>query len=321
MTPGLPALYRRAGATARRAVKTLVLYSRTPDRCAGGRWVEEFDVSPGAEAVAAALPGAVMAGVDGDLSEVLAALDRHRPDVVFNLCEAPLGRPDREHHVAALLEWRGVPFTGSSSETLALCRNKERTKAVLAAAGIAVARAGGLPCVVKPREEDGSFGIDGDSICHTREQVDRALARLSVPGIVEEFLPGREFAVSLWGRATPDHVSVGETHFLNGIRLNTYASKWDTESAEFADTPLDYQTVIAPDLRAAVIDGARAAWRAVAARGYLRVDLRQDAAGVPRVMDVNPNPALSPGIGVGRGAEEAGWTWEKLVRALAEWAC
>jgi D-alanine-D-alanine ligase len=304
-----------------RVKTTLVIYSRMPARCRDGRWAEEFDVSPGAEAVAAALPGAVMAGVDGGLSEVLAVLDRHRPDVVFNLCEAPLGRPDREHHVAALLEWRGVPFTGSSSETLALCRNKERAKAVLAAAGIAVARAGGLPCVVKPREEDGSFGIDADSICDTPEQVDRALTRLTVPGMVEEFLPGREFAVCLWGRTTPDHVSVGETRFLNGMRLNTYASKWDTESAAFADTPLDYRTVIAPDLRASIIDGARAVWRAVGARSYLRVDVRQDAAGVPRVMDVNPNPALSPGIGVGRGAEEAGWTWEQLVRALAEWAC
>src|SRR4030095_13283200 len=119
-----------------------------------------------------------------------------------------------------------------------------------------------------------------------REQGAGPSPRLSVPGIVEEFLPGREFAVCLWGRTTPDHVSVGETRFLNGMRLNTYASKWDTESAAFADTPLDYRTVIAPDLRASIIDGARAVWRAVGARSYLRVDLRQDAAGVPRVMDV-----------------------------------
>ena len=116
-------------------MKTLVLYSRMPDHCADGRWVEESNVSPGAEAVAAALPGAVMACVDGEVSEVLAALDRHRPDVVFNACEAPFGRPGREPHVAALMEWLGVRFTGSGSETLALCRRKDRTKAVLAAMG------------------------------------------------------------------------------------------------------------------------------------------------------------------------------------------
>ena len=40
-------------------------------------------------------------------------------------------------HVAALLEWLGIRYTGARSETLALCRRKDRALAVLAAAALA----------------------------------------------------------------------------------------------------------------------------------------------------------------------------------------
>ena len=34
---------------------------------------------------------------------------------------------------------------------------------------------------------------------------------------------------------------------------------------------------------------------------------------MPRVLDVNPNPELGPGVGICRAAQEAGWTWEQFV--------
>jgi D-alanine-D-alanine ligase-like ATP-grasp enzyme len=61
-----------------------------------------------------------------------------RVDLVFNLAESVGGRAEGEAAVAALLELAGVPFTGSGSETLALCRRKDRTNSILAAAGLPV---------------------------------------------------------------------------------------------------------------------------------------------------------------------------------------
>jgi D-alanine-D-alanine ligase-like ATP-grasp enzyme len=52
----------------------------------------------------------------------------------------------------------------------------------------------------------------------------------------------------------------------------------------------------------------------------MRVDLRLDEAGAPRVLDVNPNPELGPGVGICRAVQEAGWTWEQFVRQQVEWA-
>jgi D-alanine-D-alanine ligase len=190
--------------------------------------------------------------------------------------------------------------------------------AVLAAHGVAVPRPDVLPAVVKPEDEDASAGIDAASLCVDAEAVSRASARWPGRALVEEFIDGREFAVSLWGAGAPDHASSGETLFRNGLRLNTYAAKWDSESAEFADSPLDYTTVVDPEMRARIVAAARGAWVAAGARGYLRVDVRCNAEGLPFVLDVNPNPAIGPGIGMCRAVEEAGWSWASFVRLQVE---
>lgn len=299
-------------------MKALVLYSRCPeDR--PDRAPFEFSVAEAAQCVAGTIPDSVIEGVNGEAREVLAVLDRHRPDVVFNCCESPLGRPDFEPHVAALLEWMGVPFTGAGSECLALCRRKDRVNPLLAAAGIAVPRNGGFPCIVKPADEDGSYGIWTGSICENDAEIERARSYLKGRILIEEFLPGREFSVALWGDGVPEFASVGETQFSGGVRLRTYFSKW-YECAEHRGAPFVYDTEIAPALRAAVIEIARGAWCVVGARDYLRVDVRLDAAGHPHVLDVNPNPEISPGAGLHQAVTRAGWEWPRFTQKLIEWA-
>ena len=298
----------------------LVLHSLPPETVDEGRQVYEFDLSEAVKGIAEALPDAVVASVRGEVEEVLSLLSKHRPEVVFNACEAPLGRPDREAHVAALLEWLGMRFTGSGSETLALCRRKDRVNAVLAAAGVPVPRQNIFPCIVKPANEDGSAGIDAGSICADRGELARALARCTGPVVTQEFLPGREFVVSLWGRVEPDYVSIGETRFEKGLRLITYAAKWEIESADYANSPMFYDLELDTDLRAAIVAAASGAWRVVEARGYIRVDVRLDSAGAPRVLDVNPNPELAPCVGMHRAVTEAGWSWERFIRQQVAWA-
>jgi D-alanine-D-alanine ligase len=301
-------------------VRVLVLHTLAPETAAPGRTTGEFELDGATANVASALPDAVVAGVQGEANEIIALLDLHLTEVVFTVCEAPLARVDREAQMAALLELLGVRFTGCGSETLALCRRKDRTGAVLAAAGVPVPRPGVFPCIVKPTDEDGSAGIFADSVCDNPEAVARARAKLTGRAIVQEFLPGREFAVALWGRDRPAYSSIGETRFLNGLRLITYSAKWDLDSRDFADSPLDYDVQLEPSLRDALLAAARGAWCAVEARGYIRVDIRLNDAGLPHVIDVNPNPELGPGVGICRAVQEAGWSWERFVRQMVEWA-
>ena len=306
-------------------MKVLVLHTLPPEQAASGRTPDEFDLDGAAQAIGNAIPGAIVAGVRGELREIIEHLNRHQPDVVFNLCEAPLGRPDREAHVASLLEWAGIRFTGNPSHTLALCRRKDQVDAILRDAGVPVPQAIDrnypvFPCIVKPADEDGSAYLDHDSVCETPEALTKTLARMPGPVVVQEFLPGREFAVSVWGESHPDHVSIGETFFENNLRLITYAAKWHVESADFIDSPLFYDSDIAPSLRQAIIAAARGAWHAVGARHLLRVDVRLDAAGNPCVLDVNPNPEMGQGVGISRAVTEAGWQWRDFIHKLVEWA-
>lgn len=301
-------------------MKILVLYTLPPETFDHARSRAEFDLSEGARGVAEVIPDAILAGVRGEPQEILDTVSRHQPDLIFNVCEAPLGRGDREAHVAALLEWLGIRFTGSGSETLALCRRKDLVKPVLEAAGVAVPGRNAFPCIVKPAGEDASVGIHAHSVCEDEEALFRARSLIEGPVVVEEFLEGREFAVSLWGATAPEFHSIGELKFNGGLRLVTYAAKWDPLSEEYGNSPIVYNEDIDSNLRAAILDSACAAWKAVGARSYIRVDVRLNAAGVPCVLDVNPNPDLSPGAGIRLGVTSAGWEWGKFVWKVIEWA-
>jgi D-alanine-D-alanine ligase len=301
-------------------MRVLIMHTAPPEQCEDGRWQWEFDLEPTVEAILEAIPDGVVRRVHGDAAEMIDMLARERPDVVFNLCEAPLCNPRLEPHAAALFEWLRVPFTGASSETLAICRRKDLTKRLLTAAGVPVPRSDVFPCIVKPLDEDGSAGIREDSICESPADVAGALARLRAPAIVEEFLRGREFVVSMWGAATPEAIVIAEVAFTAGVRLLTYEGKWDMESHAYVNAPLRFPHDVEPQLRHRLMESATATWRAVGLRGYATVDLRLDDDGVPRVIDVNPNAALNAEGRVYRAAANAGWTWQQFVMRQIEWA-
>ena len=80
----------------------------------------------------------VRVGVGGPLEQWVGELREADVDLVFNLCEGAYGASANEPRVAAAVELLGLPLTGSSAETLALARRKDRVNALLAAADLPV---------------------------------------------------------------------------------------------------------------------------------------------------------------------------------------
>src|SRR5262249_49017128 len=78
-------------------------------------------------------------GIGRDPALLLSGLRRERPDVVFNLFEGLADQGDTEAHVAGLLDWLGIPYTGSPYPTLCLARRKHLTKQLLQGAGLPTA--------------------------------------------------------------------------------------------------------------------------------------------------------------------------------------
>ncbi|HEY0554261.1 MAG TPA: D-alanine--D-alanine ligase [Thermoanaerobaculia bacterium] len=263
---------------------------------------------------------------------------------VFNLMEAPAGRPEALLGAAAVLELLGVPFTGSPSGVLWVTTDKLATRAVLAAEGLPVAPGGRLdpdrpdllaripgPWILKPACEDASLGLEGDPLCATPKA---ALARARglaarFPGqaiLAETFLPGRELNVSLLagGDDGVEVLPVAEIvyeGFPEGMsRVLGYEAKWHEESFAYIHTVRHFPEDPADAaLLARAAELSRAAWRIFGLKGYARVDLRLGADGEPRILEINANPCLAADGGFMAAAAKAGLSSGDVVeRILAD---
>ncbi len=261
--------------------------------------------------------------------------------LVCNPLEAPPGRPQAHAAATAALELLGVPFTGSPAAALWLTTDKLATRALLASAGLPVAEGGRLdadapallsrvppPWIVKPAWEDASVGLEGDPVCDTPgKAVERARSLAArfpdQPVLVEHFLPGREFNVSLLeGEGGVEALPVAEIAFVDfppGVpALVGYEAKWVSGSFEETHTVRRFPP---PEDEAPLAEMGRlalAAWKVCGLAGYARVDLRLDDAGRPVILEVNTNPCLSRDAGFFAAATRAGLTAGDVVCRVVE---
>ncbi len=61
-----------------------------------------------------------------------------------------------------------------------------------------------------------------------------------------------------------------------------------------------------------------AVWNLFGFSGYARVDFRVDLSGAPFIIDVNPNPYLSPDAEDVAAAAEAGLSYRELIGRIVE---
>ena len=132
----------------------------------------------------------------GNLVELLEAdeelpnrLRERNIDIAFNIAEGRGGR-GREAQIPALLNFYGIPFTGSDETTLCIALDKGLTKKLLSVDGILTpnyvvvtkeniddARKLNCPVIVKPNAEGSSKGINDVSIANTEHELMEILQR------------------------------------------------------------------------------------------------------------------------------------------------
>jgi D-alanine-D-alanine ligase len=268
--------------------------------------------------------------------EKLAALDA---DVVFNLFEGFCGRPETEPLVPEFLEELGVPFTGCPAESLRLALNKADLKLALIAAGIPTPAFQTLtpdtlgkfglrfPCIVKPAGEDASHGITAASFVEDLTALERQVGAIvgSYGGeaLVEDFAGGREFNATVLGDSRSTVLPASEIVYSlpPGVpRLLTFAAKWEPDSPEYRGTqvvcPAGLDELEAESLAAT----AWTAFRLTGCRGYARVDMRYNGKRGLNVIEVNPNPDISPDAGAARQARAAGMTYTGFIAKIVDMA-
>ena len=246
------------------------------------------------------------------------------PDVVFVALHGPGGE---DGQVQAILEYLGIPYTGSAVEAAAVAMDKHLTKKLLAAEGLPTAAwdlfdlSGGtlpllpgaldLPLVIKPRYEGSSSGV---SIVKTHEQWTSAMiaAARSFPQIVaEEFLPGREFTCGVLGEEALPVVEI----IPNKGEFYDFESKYASGGSTHV-VPAD----IDGDLAARMQMLALSTHRLIGLRDYSRTDFIVSAEGRPQILEVNTLPGLTPTSLFPDACKAIGISYEALVERLITYA-
>jgi D-alanine-D-alanine ligase len=244
-----------------------------------------------------------------DEKDFFRLVDRPDFDIVWSALyhitpeERFIGRNAAGTWVADELDARRIPYVGSDGRTMKAMIDKFQTHEILAAAGVAVpahvllhsgddASRVTYPAFVKPICESRSVGISDESVVHNEAELRRRIAYIErefdEPGLVEEFLPGAEYTALVLGHGPareclPGLVTVEDSHYkgyrilrsdLRGVGLTriSLAGEREDEARRLGE----------------------AAAEAMGCLDHVRIDMRADASGGLRIIEVNGIPGLKP---------------------------
>jgi D-alanine-D-alanine ligase len=252
------------------------------------------------------------------------------------------GSRNREAWAPVLLEMLGIPQLGSDALTLSLSLDKAWTRAIVVEHGVPVAPGcvfrsaaeaestalpAPFPCFVKPRWEGSAKGIGLRSRVEDRSALVAAVRRVidqyGQPALVEQFLPGAEYTVALFGNDPPRALPVLQRALERDSRIGLHAVEpkpGETGAASAGedtiqwrpDTPCTPGTLDA-SLEDELVRLARRAFAALECRDFARVDFKCDAAGEPRFLEINPLPSFGPESSFGIHAQLLGGSLDAVL--------
>jgi D-alanine-D-alanine ligase len=277
------------------------------------------------EAVTAALRArgvdATPVDVGRDLPRVLASNNFDRAWIALH------GRGGEDGTVQGLLDFLGLPYTGSGVLGSAISMDKLRSKQLFAGAGLptapwqalrgpadleaAVAQLG-LPLMIKPAAEGSSIGMSKVEQAGAMAAAWERAAACGCEVFAERWLSGAEYTVAiLKGRALPL------------VRIEAQGGFYDYQAKYFSDeTRYHCPAGLAADREHELAALALAAFEAAGASGWGRIDLMLDAAGAPLILEANTVPGMTSHSLVPMAAAQAGidfaeLCWQVLETSLA----
>jgi D-alanine-D-alanine ligase len=255
-------------------------------------------------------------------------------DVALSIAEGR-GSRNREAWAPILLEMAGIPTLGSDALTLSATLDKAWASTLVAAAGVPVpeqrvfgsredARSadlpGSFPLFVKPRWEGTAKGIAATSRVDDRPalaaEVDRITSVYAQPALVETFLAGAEYTVTVIGNAPPRALPVLQRALDAGTGIGIHAL--ERHPAPPGGWRAHLPGSLDADLEAELGGLAIAAYEALGCLDFARADFRLDDTGRPRFLEMNPLPTFAPDGSFGILAELGGRSLEELLAEVLD---
>ena len=254
--------------------------------------------------------------IDVDRS-IAMTLQKEKIDLAFIALHGTFGE---DGTVQGLLEYAGIPFTGSGVLGSAIAYNKVTSKMIFNHEGIPtppyrVLRDPAenpldLPVVVKPSDQGSSLGI---SIVKNESEWQAALGlafRYSDEIVVEQFIEGKLLAIGMNGDQPLPIIEIRpKSEFYD------YESKYTAGKTEYI-CPADLSTVEQETCRAVAVQVTRV----LQGRGFPRVDVILSEDGVPYVLEMNTIPGMTPTSLLPMAAKQADMDFDSLVVAILKTA-
>lgn len=263
-------------------------------------------------------------------------------DMVFNLCERINNSSLLEPHAASLLDVLEIPYTGSNPSTLSLCIDKIRVKKLLNYHKIPTPKWDYVydlkdpiredlhyPLIVKPANTDNSIGISNDSVVINKDaltkQVKKVMTELSCPVLIEEYIEGDEYDVSIIGSEEDDLqvLPLSRSIFDNMPKGYWHIYPYD---AKYKNAQLYLKNIIvqrpakniSTKLKSLLGEIALDTYNILDCHDYGRIEIRVDENNNPYVLELNPNPSINKGNCVPAVAEVMGMDYgdflEEIIR-------
>jgi D-alanine-D-alanine ligase len=236
----------------------------------------------------------------------------------------------------------GVPYTGASAGQLFICNNKALAKKIFIfhrikvprfyaferGATIKISSKLRLPAIVKPLCEEASRGIAQASIVDKPEALIERVKfiheNMQMDAIVEEYIDGREFYVSILGHKRLKVLPVRELVFSNipegEPRIATYKAKWDEEYRKRWGIKSVAAGKLTETLQKNLEDTCKKAYRVLGMDTYMRFDVRVNSDGDVYIIEPNANPCIAKADEVALSAEKAGMSFQELIRVIVQQA-
>lgn len=280
-------------------------------------YFSEFDSEETIGAITSALQkkGHEVLGVNVGHADLFSYFRKKPADIVFNIAEGRNGK-FRESEVPAILDFFNIPYTGSSTFSLALALNKALTKKLLRSENIptpafqvffkgneALAPTLKFPLMVKPNREGSAKGIDISNVVHTKnslyDKIRQVMGIYKQEVLVEEFIDGREITVGILENGKATILPILEIDFSSCKHTGEYFYSWRMKeyqgNRELGFLPrfncpaqLDKKT---EELVKAV---ALRTHQLVGCFDFSRTDIRLGKDNIPYVLEINPLPGLNP---------------------------
>jgi D-alanine-D-alanine ligase len=268
-----------------------------------------------------------------DLDSVLEKYDPFET-IVFNICETLPGIPLSESKVVELIANKGFTYTGNTPEVLEISYDKEKVKKILGSIGVRVPVGAVLstedasdwkifPAIVKPSREHCSLTITEKSVVYDvsslKEQILLVNNELKQPALVEDFIDGREFRVSVWNNDPPEvlpFIEMGFSAFTEPHkRLCTYDSKFLPGSEHYEKIESLSPENLDRKLRRKLEGSALRTWKGFGCLDYARFDFRlRDNEFY--FLDFNPNNDISINTSFAMSVKMTGCSYGKLLKRI-----